>query len=146
MIFFDDSASGRYGNCEPVAGLGPVGALPRGLTAERWSSALEAYGSAKASGSPLGRVLRVGGGAGAATARRATASSPFFDDKRFGFVRLDGESQDVFFHANAAAAGVPLRRGAEVTVRLARPPRARAVQSVAPRGAAEPLLKRPECR
>ena len=47
MIFFDDSASGRYGNCEPVAGLGVLSVhCPEGLTAERWSSALEAYSSA----------------------------------------------------------------------------------------------------
>ena len=139
MIFFDDSASGRYGNCEPVAGLGVLSVhCPEGLTAERWSSALEAYSSAKASGSPLGRVLRVGGGAerGDGAARDGVVAK-FFDDKRFGFVRLDGESQDVFFHANAAAAGVPLRRGAEVTVRLGKDRRGRVqCESVAPRGGA----------
>ncbi|KAJ8602534.1 hypothetical protein CTAYLR_008338 [Chrysophaeum taylorii] len=44
MVFFDDALEGRYGNCRPIAALGVLAVhTPRGLTSERWSTAIEAF-------------------------------------------------------------------------------------------------------
>ena len=44
MLFFDDSASGRFGNLEPVSQLGVLCAhCPNGLTSEVWHHAVGAY-------------------------------------------------------------------------------------------------------
>lgn len=44
MLFFDDSADGKYGNCAPVADLGVLSAhCPRGLTVDVWCNAVSTY-------------------------------------------------------------------------------------------------------
>ena len=132
MLFFDDAAGGKFGNCEPVAALGVLSAhCPRGLTAEVWRAALAEFARRKAADEPMGAVLRApessasasasgstssGSASGAATVREGdeieAAVASWQPQKSFGFVRERddaaggrGRGRRVFFHRSALADG-----------------------------------------
>lgn len=118
MLFFDDSKSGRFGNCDPVAKLGVMSAhCPHGLTRQVWLNALEEFAAAKAAGggARMGKVLDDPAAAGASGGLRIATIAVWKEDKAFGFVKLDDKSE-VFFHRSAVAPGVVLARGARVEV------------------------------
>ena len=141
MVFFDDSADGKYGNCAPVAKLGVLSAhCPRGLTTDIWRNTLSTYAERRASGSPTGMVLRpdgarsdLGGSNGGSLPGGGGDLVPatvakYFDDKGFGFVTLtDGAgARDVFFHRSKATGLTGgIRPGARVSVKVARDGRGR---------------------
>ena len=118
MLFFDDSADGRYGNCAPIAKQGVLSAhCPQGLTASVWHNAVKAFAQRSAEGAPLGVVLRPdgsssggggggGGGSGGSTAGLSSARVvKYLSDKGFGFVQVDGSGEQVFFHKSKVSGG-----------------------------------------
>jgi len=145
MLFFDDAADGKYGNCASVAGLGVLSAhCPDGLTNDVWRRALETYAALHAASEPKGKVLRVrrqgnprskehrdvlppkAGSVAAATPQteQLVKVVKFLSDRDFGFVRVG--TSDVYFHRSALRpASATLRVGSQVLVTLGRDSRAR---------------------
>ena len=142
MLFFDDAADGKYGNCMPVSKLGVLSAYcPDGLTTDIWRRSLEEYSRRAAANLPTGIVLRPSGGGGGGGDVPSTAVPArivkFLDAKGFGFVQIRGESSldQVFFHQSKL--GEALRSkldgapsgdgmvGLDVTVTIARDRRGR---------------------
>ena len=130
MLFFDDALGGKYGNCEPVAGLGVCAAwCPDGITNEVWSDAVNAFTQLKAAGENVGRVLRPQPASKTPSfdaAPRAARVLNWKEDKGFGFVKVvDGsagvaEMRSVFFHRSALlpSGGAPPAAGEDVRVVL----------------------------
>jgi cold shock CspA family protein len=130
MLFFDDARGGKYGNCEPVARLGCCSAhCPDGLTAEVWSNAIRKYAALKAEGAYTGVVVppppKAIGDKGVASLELADGSTAmatvvrWFEEKQFGFAKVVGRRQDVFFHRSALPPGAAAPRpGEHVRVRI----------------------------
>ena len=152
MLFFDDSADGKYGNCAPVASLGVLSAhCPDGLTTAVWHSAVSTYAELASAGKPRGLVLRPdgqlgggsrgsrtapSGGANAASSsggvRLSARVAKYLEEKGFGFVEIlaegDLKGQQVFFHRSklsGSGAGFGRLAGAAASVSVARDRRGR---------------------
>ena len=127
MIFFDDSADGKYGNCEPISKLGVLAVhCPNGLTTEVWRAGISAYARLVAAGEATGRVLRPAGCS--APSSGSIAAPPllgklldarvvkFMESKGFGFVQIGETKREVFFHESRLPRGATVRPGARVTM------------------------------
>ena len=150
MLFFDDSADGKYGNCAPVASLGVLSAhCPDGLTTAVWHSAVSTYAELASAGKPRGLVLRpdgswvagaaeAAGAEGGANAASSSLGTPrarvakYLEEKGFGFVEIlaegDLKGQQVFFHRSklsGSGAGFGRLAGAAASVSVARDRRGR---------------------
>ena len=144
MLFFDDSADGKYGNCAPVAALGVLSAhCPDGLTTTVWHSAVRTYAELAGAGKARGLVLRPDGRLGGGSSSSASGAAPgggrhrarvakYLEDKGFGFVEIldegDLKGQQVFFHRSklsGAGAGSGRLAGAVALVDVSRDRRGR---------------------
>jgi len=118
MLFFDDARDGKYGNCAKVAEMGVCSAhCPDGITTEVWTNALAEFSRRKEAGEAMGTVVDAPGvqvpeGLVAATIKM------FRDEKKFGFVRVEGVKGDVFFHGSRVDSNVALAPGMRVQVRV----------------------------
>jgi len=108
MIFFDDSADGKWGNCDEIAELGVLCIhCPRGLTPEVWKFGIESFAELTAAGDTMGRILRP---------PMKGKVTTHFSDRCYGFIRLESGEQ-VYFNDDLLE-GATLGIGSSVSVTL----------------------------
>lgn len=108
MIFFDDSADGKWGNCDSISDLGVLCIhCPRGLTPEVWQFGVKSFAELTAAGETMGRILRP----------PVTGKVfKYWPDRGYGFAEAaDGKE---YYFADAMLEGAELGQGSAVSMTL----------------------------
>lgn len=135
MMFLDDARDGKYGNCEPVAGLGVLCVhCPNGITTELFERAIDVYQNEwdKIPSTIVewdGSVTTSTGGPNLAVSSETWEGSVKMvrPEKKYGFIRYrNGQSKDVFFHFNnllLQEASFRIQEGDQVTFHQTKDPK-----------------------
>ena len=122
MLFFDDSRDGRFGNCEPVSGLGVLSVhCPNGIYENSiWSNALQRYKEWYTTHKLPNTIIEWDGSVTISTIdtnkRHKGQVKMINREKRFGFIRYgDRNTRDMFFHFSALPNNQDVEEGDELT-------------------------------